>query len=285
MSQLDAEAVETAAELGRRTAEVQAIELGTGEDVDSTVIARVVRTDETVQFHDLEQYLLQPRRAWGSAAMHDPASFAAYVTRLDRKELATSLWADDKARTIVAVFNDHDDTAAGWRDHTAKLTVRVDTDWAAWTGKDGALVGQIAFGEFLEEQLHTIGDPPAADLVAIATTLTAKRNLTFESSVRLQSGDVAFEYREETAAKATKAKLDVPERFTIRLSPFTGVAAVDVVARLRYRIGPDGLRIGYKLTRPDIAEREAFDRIVAQVVEDTPEGVPMLLGTAPGALR
>lgn len=286
--QLDATAVNAAAELGRRLADSgrQGRVAVDPAVADESVTIFQLRTDEHTEVVDVEKFLDSPRRSRGSAAVHDPASFAAYVSRLAPHDTATSLWADDQRRTITAVFNDHSSTdEAGWRDHTATLTVRVDVDWSAWAAKNGALIGQVAFGEFLEEQLHAIVDPPAADLVAIATTLTAKRNLTFESSVRLQSGDVAFEYREETQAKATKAKLEVPERFTIQLSPFVGATSVKVQARLRYRIGPDGLRIGYKLTRPDIAEREAFERIVAQIVEGTPEGVPMLLGTAPAALR
>lgn len=282
---LDSTAVEAAADLGRRLADASNDRRVTFTEEYHAPFVVPMRDDEHLEPYNPEQFLDQPYRPRGHADMHDPVSFAAYVTRLADAG-ATSLWADDKHRTIAAVFNDHQPLgAAGWRDHTARLTVRVDPDWTAWTAKDGQLIGQTTFGEFLEDQLHTIVDPPAADLVGIATQFTAKRNVTFEQSTRLQSGEVAFEYREETTTKTNKGKVEVPERFTIQLAPFVGATAVQVVARLRYRIGPEGLRIGYKLTRADLAEREAFDRIVTQVGENTPEGVPVLFGTAPTSLR
>jgi len=222
--------------------------------------------------------------------MHDPVSFAAYVTRLIPKAGydAASLWCDDKFRTITAVFNDHTSVVhAGWRDHTATLTVRVDDDWSAWVARNGKLIPQVQFGEFLENQLHTIVDPPAADLVMIAKTLVGKRNVSFESSVKWESSDLAFEYREVTKAEAAgkAGKIEVPKSFKIRLSPFVGAAPVELVARLRYDVTRECLSLGYQLTRPDRAEKEAFDRIVTQVGENTPEGVPVLFGTAPSPTR
>lgn len=286
---IDGGAVAEVAALAQRVAGSRVITLDTGDEVlDATVLARIVQDDEDLELHDLEAYLLDPRRARGTANLHDPASFAAYVTRLAEGNEATSLWADDKARTIVAVFNDHQRVdMPGWRDHTAKLTVRVDPDWASWIANNGQLIPQVLFGEFLENQLHTIFDPPAADLVMIAKTLVGKRNLSFESSVKWESSDVVFDYREVTRAEAggKAGKVEVPKSFTIRVSPFVGVAPVELVARLRFDISREALSLGYQLTRPDRAQKEAFDRIVAQVVESTPSEVPMLLGTAPGSLR
>ena len=285
---LDQGAVDAIAELGRRTAADTTIPIGTGGYLDNTVIARLRRDNEVLELRDLERLLPAPRQARGTAALHDPVSFAAYVTRMHAPEgQGTTLWADDWGRRVVAVFNDHtNDATPAWRDHTASLTVRVDPDWTAWVNSSGHLLTQVEFGEFLQDQAHVVVDPPAAELYMIATTLTAKRNVTFESSVRQQSGDVAFEYREETAATTGKGKVEVPERFSVRMSPFLGAEQVQITARLRYRIDAgSGLRIGYTLQRPDIAEREAFEAILAGIDGGLPEGVPILLGTAPEALR
>ena len=288
--QLDSTAVGAAADLGRRAAESRIVPVATGfSDVDLSVLARIERDDEELRITDLEPYLPDPRRARGTANLHDPVSFAAYVTRMAKDSTrTTSLWADDQARTIVALFNDHADAdVPGWRDHTARLTVRVDPDWKSWTDYNGKLLAQVLFGEFLENQLHTIVDPPAADLVMIAKTLVGKRNLSFESSVKWESSDVVFDYREETKAEAKikTGKVEVPKTFRIKLPPFVGAAPVELVARLRYDINRENLSLGYQLTRPDRAEKEAFERIVTQVGENTPEGVPVLFGTAPASLR
>jgi uncharacterized protein YfdQ (DUF2303 family) len=288
--QLDETAVIAAADLGRRLADAGAERRHTIDPDGDLPFVVPLREDERLEHFDPEKWLVEPRRARGTAAMHDPVSFAAYVTRMVPTETSdsTSLWCDDKARTITAVFNDHRHLAhAGWRDHTATLTVRVDPDWSAWIANNGKLITQVAFGEFLENQLHAIADPPAADLVGIAKTLVGKRNLAFESSVKWESSDVAFEYREETKAevKGKAGKVEVPKTFTIRLAPFVGAAPVEMLARLRYDINREALFLGYQLTRPDRAEKEAFDRIVAQVGENTPSGVPVLHGTAPAPVR
>jgi uncharacterized protein YfdQ (DUF2303 family) len=284
--QLDSTAVDAAADLGRRLADTANSRRVVIDPEYHSPFVVPLRDDEHLEHCDPEGYLDQPRRARGGAAMHDPVSFAAYVTRLADTG-STSLWADDQQRTIVAVFNDHQaGGGAGWRDHTARLTVRVDPDWQSWTGYNGKLIPQVQFGEFLENQLHTIVDPPAADLVMIAKTLVGRRNLSFESSVKWESSDVAFEYRETTNAGAGKAgKVEIPKSFTIRVAPFVGVAPVEMVARLRYDVSREALSLGYQLTRPDRAEKEAFDRIVTQVGENTPEGVPVLFGTAPSPTR
>lgn len=282
---LDGAGVNAAADLGVRAAESRVVALDTGYELDQSLIVRVLQGNERLEHWDFERQLPHPREARGAASLHDPISFTEYVTRIHGSDPTnTTMWADEDRRSITAVFNDHLDAGhPGWRDHTATLHVRVDPDWAAWTARDGKLSSQVAFGEHLEDQAHTIVDPPAAELVAIATTLTAKRNLNFEQSTRLQTGDVAFTYREDTQAKA--GRLEVPERFTIRLSPFLGVDSIDISARLRYRISPDGLAIGYRLQRPDIAERQAFEAIQTAVADGTPADIPMLWGTHPGALR
>ncbi len=281
--QLDDTAVLAAADLGRRLADASNERRVEIDPADALPFVVPLRDDEHLEPFDPERFLYRPRRPRGHADMHDPVSFAAYVTRLHGLDQATSLWADDRARTVVAVFNDHGGDAPGWRDHTAKLTVRVDLDWQSWIGNNGKLIPQVQFGEFLENQLHAIVDPPAADLVGIAKTLVGKRNLSFESSVKWESSDVAFEYREDTRAevKGKAGKVEIPKTFKIRLAPFVGAAPVEMVARLRYDITRECLSLGYQLTRPDRAEKEAFDRIVTQVGETTPEGVPVLFGTAP----
>lgn len=280
-------AVRAVEDLTRRAVQAQTILLDTGDtDVDTSVLVRVRRHDESIQIEDLEHLLSRPRSQSGLAALHDPTSFAAYVTRLHDVD-ETTVWADDRTRRVVAVLNDHDPgIIAGWRDHRVQLDLRVDPDWAAWTAADGKLMNQMLFGEFLEDHLGSIVDPPAAELMDVAMTLVAKRNLAFESSARLQSGDVGFVYREETTAKAgSKGQLEIPQHFRIRVAPFVGSDPVDVAARLRYRISGEGLQLGYRLDRPDLRELEAFGFVVDLLRTGIPQAVPLLFGTAPEALR
>lgn len=275
--------VDAVAALAREAERAGHVTLTTGHSADDTVIVRVLTDSERLDVLDLEHVLDAPRRPRGSATLHDPSAFAAYVTRLD--EDTTTVWADDQARRIVAVFDDHHTASPGWRQHRAELAVRVDPAWQAWRARDGKLTAQTDFGEFLEDHAPEIVDPPAAVMVDVATTLVARRSLAFESSTRLTSGDVGFVYREETAAKAGgKGTLEIPSQFRVRMAPLVGADPVEVTARLRYRISDGGLQIGYRLHRPDLVEREAFDFVAAVVRAGIPPHVPLLGGTAPAAL-
>lgn len=279
----DSSAVAAVAELAERGAQARVVLDGV-PDASGSLLVRVLPPGDRIEVLDLERHLGAPREPRGSAAIHEPSDFIAYVTR--HAGPATTIWATQDFRRFTAVFNDHDPHAGpGWRDHRATLQLQLDPDWAAWIAQDGKLVHQAEFAEFLEDNLAAITDPPAADMLEVATTFHAHRNVAFRQGVRLSSGDVQLHYQEETTGTAgAKGALDVPREFTVRLAPYLGVDAVYLTARLRWRITEGTLRIGYKLHRRDLVEAEAFDRIrslVAQQVGDT----PVLLGEAPTPLR
>jgi hypothetical protein len=63
------------------------------------------------------------------------------------------------------------------------------------------------------------------------------------------------------------------------VQPFEGASAFRMTARLRYRISAGGLRIGYKLDRPEDVLREAFDDVTQVVRTNLAEGVPVFDGS------
>lgn len=272
-----ADVVQTAAELGRRAA--QAAPAAPYElTPDTSVVVRATRTDERIDTVDLERLLAEPRRVRGTVELHEPADFAAYVQRLENA--ATTVWADDSTLRVTAVFNDHTPNVAGWRDHTAVLEIRRDPDWQAWLTRDGVLDGQTEFAEHLEDQARVIVTPDAATMLEVATSFHARRAASFSRASRLDTGDVQLAWNEETTASAgASGRLAVPRQFTLRLAPFVGVPPVEVVARLRYRLKDGRLGIGYKLDRPDVAERNAFVDIRAGIANTV--AAPVVSGTAP----
>lgn len=274
-----------AATIGAALERAQGIDF---ESMESGIIARVLESGQRVEVVELEQTLPAPHTCRGNATIYEPADFVGYVNRLG--SASTTVWADPDRSTITAVFDDHTDAAtAGWRRHRAVLVARRDPEWVAWLGRDNRLGTQEEFAEFVEEHLSAIvkatpSDPEAADMLEVARSFQAHRSASFERGTRLQSGDVQLRWVETTTASAgSKGHLEVPERFTIRVSPYLGVAPVDVVARLRYRISDGHLRIGYSLHRPDLVQQEAFDRIRAIVAEHAK--ADMHLGEAPESLH
>lgn len=267
-------AVDRIADLARRVATNQQIT----PPADGVVI-RVTNDGENITPLDLELIRDAPRRARGQATLSDPADFSRYVTRLADEH--TTVWANEEGCRFTAVFNDHDPAGPGWRDHTAEYQLKRDPDWQAWLQRNGELSNQLSFAEFLEDQALAIVSPDAATMREVAMSFRARGKSAFSRGVRLDNGDVALEWHEETSATAGKSgqPVEVPEFFTVRLSPYVGVAPVELIARLRWKIREGQLGIGYRLHRPADAERAAFDAIRASVSDNVP--APVYMGQAP----
>ena len=238
----------------------------------------------------------RPRRLSGTVELDDPDTFSVYVNRLRTDD--TALYATLPRQSVTAVFNDHPAvdggaSLAGFRDHTARLTLTTHPDWSAWKSRDmgsttqngrTGMYPQAAFGEFIEDMAHTIIRPDSAEMLEIALTLTGKRSLDFGSRHRLDNGDTAFTFVEETTARAGRGgqTIEIPNRFTIRVPIFLGTEPVEVEARLRYAADGDGVRMGYRVLRWKDHERDAFGAVVDTVTDET--GVHAFYGAAPSAL-
>lgn len=276
MSEHTPDHIATAADLGRRDAERKPEPYAlTGA---SALVVAKVRCDEEVRRLSLERYLSAPLRTRGTATLHSPDDFAAYVNRL--ADPHTTLWADIEHGSVTAMLDDHlDSDTAGWRSHTVRLTLPPDPDWVKWLRFDEKLIEQAPFAEFIEQMTHTIVSPSAADMLEMVTTFQAKRNVSFRQEFNLTSGDLQLTYDEETKASTRSGHIEVPREFTVSLSPWITVSPVELTAKLRHRIENGRLTIGYTLIRPDLALREAFDGVVNRIAEQVEH--PMHLGVAP----
>jgi uncharacterized protein YfdQ (DUF2303 family) len=239
-----------------------------------------VVVDGALTTYEVEQYGPQPHRQTGRVTLTDQDSFALYVNR-HRDDDRTTLWTNVDAGTVTAVINDHrqDDSEAGWADHRAVLQLKLTDDWKFWAANDGKLLNQTAFAEHIEEGALNVVDPAAADMLEIAQSFQAKRGVAFKSSVRLESGEVGLQYEETTQAKVgVKGTIDIPSSFTLKLQPFAGGPEyTDIVARFRYRINDGQLALGYKINRPDLVKRAAFNEITSAVSEGI--ALPVMAGT------
>lgn len=270
-------------ELGDLDAHTRKTEIDTSDITpEASFVVERLRQDEIVRVVDLEQHLLNPRRPRGTVTVHDPADFAQLVNRLADGHHST-VWADVDGNSVTAVFDDHATAdVAGWRSHTAKLALKVDPDWTRWLECDDKLGDQEWFADFLENVAHTVIDPDAATMLEIATTFRATVGSNYSGGIKRQSGDVSLTYKQETEARAgASGQLEIPNTFTVRLAPWLGVDAVDVTARLRYRLRDGNLRIGYSLLRPDRVKQDAFALILNRMRENVDVDVPLFKGNAP----
>lgn len=253
---------------------------------DWSFITERVRNDETVQVHDLEKYLTRPRRQRGTVTVHDWRDFASLVNRLV-DPYHTPVWCNVDNGTFTAVFDDHGrEQVAGWRSHTAVLKLKDDPDWVRWLKADNDLVSQEQFALFLEDVAHTIVSPDAATLIEVATTFRASKKADYKGGVRLDNGDIALSYEEQTNASAGKksGSVEIPQIFTVRIAPWRGVDPVELTARLRYRLNDGHLGIGFSLLRPDRAKDDAFALIFQNLRAEIDEEAQMFQGIAPQSL-
>lgn len=218
----------------------------------------------------------RPRRKTGTYYVRDAASLNTY---LDKHELPeTELWAEANRLSVTAVVNGHAAAEAGHGDHRVVMTLTHTPEWKAWIERDRKMLGQVDFAEHIEDRLNDIVDPPAADMLELVQTFTAKRALAFESGKSLSTGQVQLEYRETLEAKAGhKGRLEIPQRFTLLIAPFEGGSPVPMTARLRYRINEGDLRLGFFLDRPEEVIRDAFADVLSGIAENNPS--PLFHGT------
>ncbi|MGW3025828.1 DUF2303 family protein [Streptomyces sp. NPDC001221] len=213
-----------------------------------------------------EEYRDAPTRKKGTTTVRDAESFLAYWAK--HHDDASEVYADSERLTVTAVLDANTPDAARWAGHRLHLALRETTAWKQWLHMDGELMKQETFAEFLEDHLPELLEPSSADMLEIAQSFQAAVKVDFQSASRLSSGQRQFQYVETVQSKAgQKGQLTVPETFVIGLVPFEGSEGYKLTARLRHRIGQDGLRLGYKLERPDEIRRTAFADVVAAVGE------------------
>lgn len=230
----------------------------------------------------------RPQRSTGTVQVYDADSFAAAVSQ--RAEAAeTVLYVDAAANQLTAVLNDDIDGTPGFRDYRVVLCLRPTPEWQAWFQGKG-LGDQERFAKRIEDGEREIETPPAAEMLTLAQTFHAAKDVRFKSGHRLQDGQHQLQWEETinaTAGAAGSAK--IPETFTLALAPFVGSAIYRVYARLRYRIVSKGerageLSIGYELVRPEDIMSEAFTAVadgVAVLLSDA----TFISGPAPTAVR
>ena len=113
--------------------------------------------------------------------------------------------------------------------------------------------------------------PSGAELLEIASDLSAARKVDFRSAVRLDNGSQKFEYNEsvEATSKSKSGSLEVPRMFKLHIPVYYGEPPVNVGAFLRYDIGSGSLSIGVELHRPEYVRQAVFEAVALNIREQT----------------
>jgi uncharacterized protein YfdQ (DUF2303 family) len=243
-------------------------------DFDQRVYAFALPEGGTAQLLDLEKYFEAPARTKGTYKLTTTAGFISFVAAEEAPEGRRTIWVDDKAFMVTALFNDASGATPAWRDHRAVLKLQKTPEWVHWASLDGKLVGQQEFAEHIETGLEEIREPDSATMLEIAQSFFATTNAEFRTAQRLTDGQVRVQYDEEIKASAGgKGELEVPQKFTLAVAPFVGETPYSITARLRYRVGGGNLRLGYQLDHPERVLSDALQLIADGLLEKFPGAV------------
>lgn len=220
-----------------------------------------------------------PNRPRGSATLNDIDSFNKYVS-MHGIAGSTVIYADPDTRALVAVLNDHQEVSmphqsAGWRDFRATYTAALSREFDAWLRNNKQPKEQEEFAVFVEDNIADVMEPSGDVLLQIALTLQAKTEANFNTSRRLDNGQVQITYTENIDARAAAGSIEIPREFTIGCRLFKNGDGYKIRARLKYRLGHGKVKFWYELDRPENAIEDAFKECVKKANET---GFPVLIG-------
>lgn len=240
---------------------------------------RVALVPGNARIVDLEQFGEAPDRIRQNVKIRDAGDFTRYVNRFKNDE--TTVYANIEQTRFVAVIDHPGKETPTWGEHRATYECPLSRSWRVWRGKNGTGMAQAEFAKFIEDNLPDIVEPNASDILTISKTLEAKKSVDFQSSVRLDNGEVQITYNEEIRGTAGKGSLQVPDTFKLGIPVFEGGDHYELEARLRYRVNEGRLGMWFDLLRPERLLEDAFTQTLEKIKEELGEGTMILHADAP----
>lgn len=226
----------------------------------------VRRADDVVE--DLEKLLPAPLRIKRAIKLISLESFTEYVNRFKNKDTEVQLKRNGGA---VALIDAPAPDQPHWAEHSAEFVVTYSEHWNRWDSraKQGAM-NQKTFAEFVEDNYADFVAPKGADMLDIAKTLHVEQNSKFLSAIRLESGDVHFDYEKTTQAKVgQRDELDVPSQFTIQIPILESEEPRQIEVRLRYDLTEGRLTFSIEILRRTVLLEEVRRSIEATITNET----------------
>jgi uncharacterized protein YfdQ (DUF2303 family) len=209
-----------------------------------------------------------PTRIEQKTAHTTAQSFVDYFNR--HQTDFSVIFIDEENASFTAILDYHFTDTPGWKKHVSKFTPAKTPEWQSWLANDKKVMSQEDFGRFIENNIAEIQTPSGAEMLEIALSIQAKTEVKFSRATRLDNGQLQIGYNEVTNGTAgINGQLKIPEKFTIGLRLFRGVAPYKIDARLRYRIKEGNLSLWYELIRP----HAVIDANIAEITETITAGI------------
>ncbi|WP_086932226.1 YfdQ family protein [Agarilytica rhodophyticola] len=233
-------------------------------------------TPEGMEIHSLENLVdsraEKPKRLEQHITLLSSESFIEYYNKFSTTDSA--IFVDQQQGDFVAILDYHaDHDTPAWCKHVARYRCPKTKEFSTWVLNSNNKMGQEDFALFIEENSRNIAEPNAAEMLEIASSLKAKKDVDFKSSIRLDNGETQFEYVESIGANAgANGQLSIPEKIKINTRAFQGGDTYELEARFRYRILQQGLQMWYTIITPHLVIEDAVTQVVDEVKENINEG-------------
>lgn len=261
MDQKTDNAVKTAFEYGAKQSEKLMI-----DDIPVHIVPEGMKAIDLNSI--VEKTRTAPRRLEQKFTAHSPKAFIDYFNRyaIDK---SSAIFIDRINNVFVGVIDYHcSATDPKFAVHRVSYTAPKTDEATKWLDNNNKKMSQEDFALFIEDSQREILEPNPAEMLEIAASLKANNNVDFKSAVRLDNGQVQFNYTENINGQAgVNGQLAIPEKIKIALQPFKGGAPYEVEARFRYRITQQGLVMWYTLISPSLVINDAINDIAKQVTE------------------
>jgi uncharacterized protein YfdQ (DUF2303 family) len=219
------------------------------------------------RIEDLENFLPRPLRIKEDVALHDTDSFIAYVNNF--KLPVSRIFFDTIEEEFVTLLDYHEVETAGWCDHTASYKPRRSVECETWMASNRKQMTQVDFARFLEENMPDVVEPNSAELLQVALTFEAKKSVEFSSGVRLNNGQIQFQYDEVVRGTAQKGTIEIPEQFVLGIPIHVNGPAYRIPVRLRWRLQEGKVVFWYEIVRPHRFIEDALKEIRERVSVET----------------
>lgn len=244
------------------------IKIGSQQIINVDDHKKAIKVPSNYRLELFEKREPTPDRTAQTAELDTAQSFIEYFNRFSDE---SSLIACDIKEGIFKAYLDyHTPEKPSWKDHVCIFKCKQTPEWSDWRSRSGIAMDQEKFAYFIEDHAEEVITPSPADMMEIALSLRAKKNINFNSGIRLHNGQVQLEYTETIKGEAgAKGQLEIPENIEIAVKLFDGGETYKMNARFRYRIKEGQLAMWYELIRPhkthEAAVNDAFEMIKKSV--------------------
>lgn len=146
--------------------------------------------------------------------------------------------------------------------HTINYQFKLTPEAKRWFDASGKRMTQADFALFIEDGAPEIIVPSAAEMLEVATTLSAKTNVDFKSHMRLDNGQVQFQFNEIVQGMAGAAgSLSIPTKISLGIQLFRGSDRYQIDANFRFRLEKGQIVLWYDLIRPNLVIDDAVSQV------------------------